>query len=202
MRSASCGAEFQPFVEHGGFVLGLLVAFDLLQPGGDVGLVHLVQFGERAFLAAVFFLQFGYLGGDAFQLGRELVDGLLLLGEVAGDDEGLGHEVAGPALVLLLALLVLLDDAVGLGLPAVGGDQVAVVLHGLRPVVHQVLIDVVVVDQRLAGVVGKQVFGERGDDFLRVAAGLQRLERLGALLPPAAKWAFMLAMKAANSGCS
>ena len=84
------------------------------------------------------------LGGDAFQLGRELVDGRLLLGEVAGDDEGLGDEVAGPALVLLLALLVLLDDAVGLGLPAVGGDQVAVVLHGLSPVVHQVLVDVVV----------------------------------------------------------
>ena len=91
----------------------------------------------------------------------ELVDGRLLLGEVAGDDERLGDEVAGPALVLLLALLVLLDDAVGLGLPAVGGDQVAVVLHGLGPVVHQVLIDVVGVDERLAGVVGEQVFGER-----------------------------------------
>ena len=112
-------------------------------------------------------------GGDAFQLGGELVDGRLLLGEVAGDDEGLGHEVAGPALVLLLALLVLLDDAVGLGLPAVGGDEVAVVLHGLGPVVHQVLVDVVGVDERLAGVVGEQVLGQGGDDFLRMAAGLQ-----------------------------
>ena len=113
-----------------------------------------------------------------------MVDGGLLLGEVAGDDEGLGDQVAGPALVLLLALLVLLDDAVGLGLPAVGGDQVAVVLHRLRPVVHQVLVDVVGVDERLAGVVGEQVFGKRGDDFLGMAAGLEGLERLGALLPP------------------
>ena len=103
----------------------------------------------------------------------ELVDGRLLLGKVAGDDEGLGHQVAGPALVLFLALLVLLDDAVGLGLPAVGGDQVAVVLHGLGPVVHQVLIDVVLVDERLAGVVGKQVLGQVDDDLLRMAAGLQ-----------------------------
>ena len=139
----------------------------------DIGLVHLVEFGEGAFLAAVFLFQLGHLGGDAFQFGFELVDGRLLLGEVAGDDQGLGHEVAGPALVLLLALLVLLDDAVGLGLPAIGGDQVAVVLHGLGPVVHEVLIDVVFVDERLAGVVGEQVLGERGDDFLGMATGLQ-----------------------------
>ena len=104
--------ELQPVVEHGGFVFGLLVALDLLQPGGDVALVHLVQLGESAVLAAVFLFQLGQAGGDAFQLGCELIDGGLLLGEVAGDDEGLGHEVAGPALVLLLALLVLLDDAV------------------------------------------------------------------------------------------
>ena len=29
------------------------------------------------------------------------------------------------------------------GLPAVGGDQVTIVLHRLGPVVHQVLIDIV-----------------------------------------------------------
>ena len=74
--------------------------------------------------------------------------------------------------------------AIGLGLPAVGGDQVAVVLHRLGPVVHQVLVDVVGVDQRLAGVVGEQVLGQRGDDLLGMAAGLQRLERRGASLPP------------------
>ena len=111
MRSASSVVQLQPVVQHGGFVLRVLVVLDLLQPGGDVGLVHLVEVGEGAFLAAVFFLQFGEAGGDAFQFGGELVDRRLLLGEVAGDDEGLGDQVAGPALVLLLALLVLLDDA-------------------------------------------------------------------------------------------
>ena len=54
--------ELQPFVEHGGFVLRLLVALDLLQAGGDVGLVHLVEFGERAVLAAVLLLQLGESG--------------------------------------------------------------------------------------------------------------------------------------------
>ena len=166
------GVELQPVVQHSGFVLGLLVALDLLQPRGDVGLVHLVEFGEGPFLAAVFFLQLGESGGDAFQLGGELVDGCLLLGEVAGDDEGLGDQVAGPALVLLLALLVRLDDAIGLGLPAIGGDEIAVVLHRLGPVVHEVLVDVVGVDERLVGVVGEQILGKPGDDLLRMAAGL------------------------------
>ena len=147
-----------------------------------LALFTLSSSAEGAFLAAVLLLQFGELGGDAFQFGCELVDGRLLLGEVAGDDERLGNQVAGPAFVLLLALLVLLDDAVGLGLPAIGGDQVAVVLHGLGPVVHEVLIDVVGVDERLAGVVGEQVFGKRGDHLLRMAAGLERLERRGARL--------------------
>ena len=85
----------------------------------------------------------------------------------------LGHEVAGPALVLLFALFVLLDDAGGFGLPAVGGDDVAVVLHGLGPVVHEVLIDVVVVDQRLAGIMGQQTLGEVGDDVLGIEAWFQ-----------------------------
>ena len=64
-----------------------------------------------------------YPGSDAFQLGLQLVDSFLLFGEVAGYDERLRDEVAGPAFVSLLALLVLLDDAVGLSLPAIGGDD-------------------------------------------------------------------------------
>jgi hypothetical protein len=49
----------------------------------------------------------------------------------------------------------------------------SVVLHGLGPVVHQVLIDVIGVNQRLAGVVGEQTLGKPSDDLLWVAAGLQ-----------------------------
>ena len=55
--------------------------------------------------------------------------------------------------------------------------EVAVVLHGLGPVVHQVLVDIIRVDERLAGVVNEQVLRELGDDVLRMAAGLQGLER-------------------------
>ena len=46
------------------------------------------------------------------------------------------------------------------------------------------LIDIVVVDERLAGVMGEQVFGKIEDDFLRMESGFQRFERCGALLPP------------------
>ncbi len=40
-----------------------------------------------------------------------------------------------------------------------------VVLHGLRAVIHEALIDIVVVYERLAGMVSKQVFRKRGYDF-------------------------------------
>ena len=66
---------------------------------------------------------------------------------------------------------------VGLRLPAVRGDQVAVVLHGRGPVIHQVLIDVVAGDQRLVRVVGQQALAEADDQGLGGEAGLQRLER-------------------------
>jgi hypothetical protein len=55
-------------------------------------------------------------------------------GEVAGDDQHLGNEVG-----IRLALQH--------GFPAFQGDLPRVVLHRLGPVVHQVLVDVVGVDQ-------------------------------------------------------
>ena len=123
--------------------------------------------------------------------------------KVAGDDESLGYEIANPALVLLLALFVGLDDTISLRLPAVGGDQVAIVLHGLGPVVHHVLIDIVGVDEWLVGVVRQQALGKLSDDLPGLAAGPQFLERYAALVSrQTAKWAVMSAMKEANSGCS
>jgi hypothetical protein len=72
----------------------------------------------------VLLLQIGELGADALQLGGELIDGRLFLGEIAGDDQRLGDQVAGPAFVLRLALLVGLDEAAGLGLPsAIPGER-------------------------------------------------------------------------------
>ena len=57
--------------------------------------------------------------GLPVQLCGELVTRCLLLGVVAGDNERLGDQVASPALVFLLALLVGFDDAIGCGFPAV-----------------------------------------------------------------------------------
>ena len=91
-------------------------------------------------------------------------------------------------LVLLLAdgevgarlrlLALVLDDEARLGglAPAVGGDEVAVVLHRLGPVVHQVLVDVVGVEQRGLLEGGEQVLGDRLDERLGVVALLQGLE--------------------------
>jgi hypothetical protein len=114
----------------------------------------------------------------AFQLRLLGIDGGLLLGEVACDDERFGHEVAGPALVLGFALLVLDDDAIGLGLPTIGGNQIDVVLHRLGPIVHQVLID------------GVGSLGELVDDFLGVAAGGELAQGLGGGFPPGGEVGF------------
>ncbi|WP_152412840.1 hypothetical protein [Nitrolancea hollandica] len=65
--------HFQPLGEHRGFLTSIYISGektpDISQPGGDVGLVDLVEIREGAILAAVLFLQFGQLGADAFQLG-------------------------------------------------------------------------------------------------------------------------------------
>src|SRR5438552_3859548 len=126
----------------------------------------LVQRREGTFFAAVFLFQFSYPSGGTFHLGFQIGDGALLLGEVASNDKGLGDEVAGPSLVLLFPLFIFLDHAIGFGLPAIGGDEVPVVLHGCRPVIHEVLIHVVFVDEGLATVVGQQVFGQISNQSL------------------------------------
>ena len=53
----------------------------------------------------MFLFQFGQLGGDAFQLGLQLVDGGLLLGEVAGDDQRLGDRSQAQPLSFSLPFL-------------------------------------------------------------------------------------------------
>ena len=160
-------------LEDGEFFLGVFVALEFLLAAGDLGLVDLVQGTEESVFATVFFLQFGEGGGGGFEVGDGGVDVRLLLGEVAGDDEGLWHEVAGPAFVLGLALLVSLQDAGGLGHPAVGGDEVAIVLHGGGPVICEVLIDGVGIDEQLAFRVMQEVFRKVADDFLGQAVELE-----------------------------
>lgn len=99
-------AELQPLVQYRSLILSVLIALDFLQSRLDVGFVHLVELGEDAVVAAVFLLHLRKSGIDVFQLGGQQVDIRLLRGEVAGDDEDLGDEITGPALVLLLSLFV------------------------------------------------------------------------------------------------
>ena len=69
-------------------------------------------------------------------------------------------------------------------LPAVGGDEVAVVLHGLGPVVHEVLIDVVGIEQRRGLERGEQILGDGFDQRLGMAVLGEALEARGVGLPP------------------
>jgi hypothetical protein len=50
--------------------------------------------------------------------------------------------------------------------PSVSGDEVAVVLHGLDPVVHEVLIHVVGIEQRRSPEGGEQILGDGFDERL------------------------------------
>ncbi len=72
----------------------------------------------------------------------------------------------------------------GRRLPAVAGDQVGVVPHRRRPVVHEVLVDRICIDQRLAAVVLKKSLAERMDELLRLEAWLECLELLCLRIAP------------------
>ena len=139
------------------FVNGVLVSLaDLLQPGGDGGLGELVLVVpgvvQQPAFAAVFLGHFLHLLGHAGEQRLQRLDGDLFLGVVAGDDERgrdqlggvflFAEDEVGPGLGLLHLVL---DDEPGLGglAPAIGCDEVAVVLQGLGPIVHEVLIDIV-----------------------------------------------------------
>lgn len=49
---------------------------------------------------------------------------------------------------------------------------------------------IVIVDERLAGVVGEEVFGKGGDDFPGMTSGLQSLQRGGVPLAPLCEQGF------------
>ena len=55
-------------------------------------------------------------------------------------------------------------------------EQVDIVLHGLGPVVHQVLVDIVRVEQRGVGEGFQQVLGQRFDQRLGLAAHVDAFE--------------------------
>ena len=130
------------------------------------------------------FEQFAQALLDAGQLRLQLCNGLTLSAEIAGnqqlDRNQVGLETAfalavvvflGPDQLAILVLHLVQLTHRRARLPAVGADQVAVVLHGLGPVVHQVLVDVVMVEQGRLGEGAEQVFREFEDQLLGVAAG-------------------------------
>ena len=172
--------EGQVGLQRLAFLGGILVVHGLFEAGIDAGFgqLALVGFGleEQAVLAAVFLVEFLHLAGDGVAVGLQLLDGRLFLGEVAGDDERLRDEI-GVGLATILAIT--LD-----GLPAVLHEQVHIVLHGLGPVVHEVLVHVVGVEQAgfLEGV--EQIFRERFDQGFGMVAGLDGFEARGVGLPP------------------
>ena len=87
----------------------------------------------------MFLVHLLHLAADGVALGFQLLDGRLFGGEVAGDDQrrsGIEVGVLGFAVRCTAWSSPRCDD------------QVDVVLHRLGPVVHQVLIDVVGVEQR------------------------------------------------------
>ena len=127
--------------------------FDAL--GGELALFS-AGLGQQPLLAAVFLGHFLQRLLDGRGLGFQFLDGRLLGGEVAGnhqrgwDQLGLILQLANGEIGLLLRIPgLVLDDEPGLGrfAPAVAGDHVTVVLHGLGPIVHQVLVHVIGINQ-------------------------------------------------------
>ena len=104
--------------------------------------------------------QFRQARRGLFQFCLLSLNGALLLGKVASYDQRLGDQIAGPALISMLPLFVGLDNSRRQRHPAIGGDQIAIVLHGRSPIVHEVLVDVVVVEQGGLSEGRKEVFGE------------------------------------------
>ena len=180
------------------------VVADLLEPrlhglGGDLLLVALAldHLGEQPFLAAFSSRFSSSCCSMRGELGFERFDGIPLGGEVAGDEKRRGDEVGLEAPLALLEvvrlrpdeLAVLVLDLTDLArlrarLPAVGGDQVAVVLHGLGPVVHEVLIDVVGIEQRRGLEGGEQILGDGLDQRLGMAVLGEAREAAGRGLLP------------------
>ena len=137
------------------------VALDLGQPGFDAGLGEFafvgLGVGQQTVLAAVFLVEFLHLPGDGVAVGFELFDGGLFLGKVPGHDERLRDEIG-------------VGFAIGLSLPAVADKHVHIVLHGRGPVVHEVLIHIVGVEQRGFPKGFQQVLGQFLDQRLGFAA--------------------------------
>ncbi len=86
------------------------------------------------------------------------LDRLLIGGKVAVDDK-------------------LRRDEVAIGLPTILGNHVYVILHGVGPVAHQVLVYIVFIDQTGFGKYAQDILGECFDQLFGVTAHAEALER-------------------------
>ncbi|KAF5035100.1 hypothetical protein DSECCO2_589140 [anaerobic digester metagenome] len=134
--------------------------------------------------------------GGGLLPGSEVVDGRLLSGEVAADDQGRRdqvHLILPPTddqiRRLLDLLLLILDDPAGLRPcdPPLGGDEIDVVLHPPGPVIHQALVGVVLIQQWQAGEPHDHILRERTNDLPRFCAGIERPKTRLVRRPPLVK---------------
>ena len=170
LRGFETGLGVDLLIEHGGVgfqhltlvgivrVFGYLLKASLQGFDGDFLFLTLAfdDFGQQPFFAALFLPRFIELLLQRGEFGLTSGDGITLGGKVAGDEQGGRDEVGLEAALALLEVFLLgpdefvllvfdLTDFAGqrAHLPTSIGDEVAVVLHGLGPVVHKVLIDII-----------------------------------------------------------
>ena len=206
LRGFEPGFGVRLLVEQGGVVfqglalVGVVrVLADLLEArlhglGGDLLLLALAldHFREQPFLTALLLSLFVELLFDGGEFAFDGGDGISLGSEIAVNENRRGDEVGLEAALALLevvrfgpdefVLLVLhLEDLARLRarLPPFGGDEIAIVLHGLGPVVHEVLIDVVGIEKRRGLECGEQILGDGFDERLGMAVFGESLELRG-----------------------
>ena len=137
---------------------------------GELALLGLRLFQQPLF-AAVFLVQFLHLAADRVALGLQAFNGLLLGGKEMVDDQRWRNQIG-------------VGLAVQHRLPALLRQQVHIVLHRLGPVVHQMLIDIVGVEQRRGPEGLQQTFGQGFDQRLGVVIALDAGQSGAVGFPP------------------
>src|SRR5699024_5052607 len=151
------------FAHHLVFLGGIGIVFYLLHPLFAVGLGHVARFAQavaqQSLFVGMFLLQLVHRLVSRFLFLFALLNFLLLFGKVAVADQRLGNQLA-----LILSFLTLSrtgSHRLQGSLPAVLYNHILVILHRLGPVVHQVLVDVVFVNERGIRPGLEQIFRKR-----------------------------------------